>query len=58
LREQQQSHDLEDKIEAVARQVHQLQQAKETDAMLLQDLSEDLKNALAYGTITEEEVKH
>lgn len=51
LRKEQEQRGLEEKIELIAEQVRQVQQDRDTDACLLQDLSEDLKNALARGTI-------
>ena len=51
LRKEQEQRGLEEKIELIAAQVRQVQQDRDTDACLLQDLSEDLKNALARGTI-------
>ena len=53
LRKEQAERGLEDKIEQIAAQVEQVQEHREQDAVLLQDLSEDLKNALARGTINE-----
>lgn len=53
LRQEQRERGLEEKIELIAAQVRQVQEHRETDAVLLQDLSEDLKNALYHGTITE-----
>lgn len=55
LRREQRERGLEEKIELIAGQVQQIQQNRDTDAVLLQDLSEDLKNALYYGTIGERE---
>ena len=55
LREEQAQRGLEDKIELIAEQVRQMQEANANDTVLLQDLSEDLKNALSYGTIAEDE---
>lgn len=54
LREEQAQRGLEDKIELIAEQVRQMQESNANDTVLLQDLSEDLKNALSYGTITED----
>ena len=53
LRQEQRERGLEEKIEQIAAQVQQVQDDRETDAVLLQDLSEDLKNALYHGKITE-----
>lgn len=53
LRKEQAQRGLEEKIERIAAQVEQVQEHREQDAVLLQDLSEDLKNALARGTINE-----
>lgn len=53
LRKEQAERGLEEKIEKIAAQVEQVQEHRDQDAVLLQDLSEDLKNALARGTINE-----
>ncbi len=53
LRREQAERGLEEQIERIAAQVKQVQEHREQDAVLLQDLSEDLKNALARGTINE-----
>lgn len=53
LRKEQAARGLEEKIEKIAAQVEQVQEHRDQDAVLLQDLSEDLKNALARGTINE-----
>ncbi len=53
LRREQAERGLEEQIEQIAAQVKQVQEHREQDAVLLQDLSEDLKNALARGTINE-----
>ena len=53
LRKEQAERGLEQKIQQISKQVEQVQEHREQDAVLLQDLSEDLKNALARGTINE-----
>lgn len=51
LRKEQEERGLEEKIELIAAQVQRVQNDRNVDACLLQDLSEDLKIALARGTI-------
>lgn len=53
LRREQAERGVEEKIELIAAQVRQMQEKNADDAVLLQDMSEDLKNALARGTMTE-----
>lgn len=55
LRQEQQAHGLEKQVELMADQIRQMQEQRENDTVLLRDLSEDLKNVLPHGTITEKE---
>lgn len=57
LRKEEAARGLEKKIELIAAQVEQIQKDRNTDVDLLQDLSEDLKNTLARGTIDSVEDK-
>ncbi|MDO5784304.1 MAG: ion transporter [Eubacteriales bacterium] len=54
LRREQAERGLEEKIAQIDRQMRTMQEKNDDDAALLQDLSEDLKNALSRGTMTEE----
>lgn len=56
LRQEQAERGLEEKIELIAAQVKQMQENQNSDANLLQDLSEDLKNALTRDTINNDDV--
>ena len=55
LRREQAERGLDEKLSQLHAQVRSIQEKNDDDTALLQDLSEDLKNALARGTMTEKE---
>lgn len=54
LRQEQAERGLEQKLMRIDKWMQEIQEKNNDDTALLQDLSEDLKNALARGTMTEE----
>ena len=58
LRREQRDRGLEEKIERIADEVRRVHENRENDTVLLQDISEDLKNSLARGTISGKKSQH